>query len=180
MTSILARRYASALFSAAAADGDSASVGRDLQTLAERLADPAAREAALAPDRPSSLREQALAALTAGMHELVRNLGGVLLARHREALLPDLAPAYRALELEARGETSGEVLSPRPLGAAELARAEALARELTGRHVHLTAAIRPELLGGVQLRIGNTLYDASLATALDELRTHLLAVELPA
>lgn len=178
-TSALARRFAAALFAAAKARDATAAVGQGLQHLAQRLAAPAVRASALDPDSPSSTREQVLRKLTADAHELVRNLVGVVLARHREAVLPVLAAAYRVIQLEAAGEIDGELRCARALPDTELQHMAALADRLAGRKVHLRRVLQPDLIGGVQLRLGNTLFDASLATALAELRTHLLEVDLP-
>ncbi len=179
MTSALSRRYAAALFEAAKGQDAVAPVGAGLTALAERLREPEIHAAALDPDSPESTRSEVLAKLTGDAHALVRNVVGVALDRHRESMLPELAEAFRAIELAERGELDGELRSPRPVAADELQRMSTLAEQLSGRRVHLRPVVQPDLIGGLQLRVGNTLYDASLATALGDLRQHLLEVELP-
>jgi F-type H+-transporting ATPase subunit delta len=42
--------------------------------------------------------------------------------------------------------------------------------EQTGRKVELTSAVDPELLGGLQVRVGNTILDATVRHRLEQLR----------
>ncbi|MBL8756526.1 MAG: F0F1 ATP synthase subunit delta, partial [Planctomycetes bacterium] len=93
--------------------------------------------------------------------------------RRRLDVLFDLGPAFRALAMAARGEVDGVAESAHPLEAADLAALTELAGRLSGKKVRLTVAIRPELLGGVRLCVGNVLYDGSLRAALDQLEHKL-------
>jgi ATP synthase F1 delta subunit len=42
--------------------------------------------------------------------------------------------------------------------------------EQTGRKVQLTAEVDPDVLGGIVLRVGNSILDASIRNRLDQLR----------
>jgi F-type H+-transporting ATPase subunit delta len=91
----------------------------------------------------------------------------------------DVYPAYRALMLAERGEIEGTVETPLPLAADELQQMQALAARLAGAaKVTLAARLRPELLGGARLRLGNVLYDGSLMTALDQMEQQLRSVPI--
>jgi F-type H+-transporting ATPase subunit delta len=46
---------------------------------------------------------------------------------------------------------------------------------LTGKKIQATYALDPELLGGAVVRIGDTIYDGSLRSRLNELRVRLSA-----
>ncbi|HEY8239257.1 MAG TPA: F0F1 ATP synthase subunit delta, partial [Candidatus Limnocylindrales bacterium] len=55
---------------------------------------------------------------------------------------------------------------------------EALARkvtEMTGRTVDLRVAVDESLIGGLTVRVGDTLYDASVRGRLERLRERLVA-----
>ncbi len=171
---LLAKRYATALHLAAKAAGAVDQVGGDVQALHAALASPAARALVTSPDVKVGERDAILQKLGAGKHPLVQNLLGVLQHRHRLEVLFDLHPAYRALLLEQRGEVDGVVETPQPLAAAQIEELAALASRLSGKKVALTVALRPELLGGVSLRIGNVLYDGSMAAVLAQLEQRLL------
>jgi F-type H+-transporting ATPase subunit delta len=43
----------------------------------------------------------------------------------------------------------------------------------TGRKVELTAEVNPDILGGIVLRVGNSILDASIRNRLDNLRKHV-------
>jgi F-type H+-transporting ATPase subunit delta len=45
--------------------------------------------------------------------------------------------------------------------------------EATGQKVQLTADVDPDILGGIVLRVGNSILDASIRNRLDNLRTHV-------
>jgi F-type H+-transporting ATPase subunit delta len=45
--------------------------------------------------------------------------------------------------------------------------------EQTGRKVQLTSKVDPDILGGIVLRVGNSILDASIKHRLDQLRKHV-------
>jgi F-type H+-transporting ATPase subunit delta len=171
---LLAKRYATALFLLSKQHGAVDAVAADVLVLHQALAAPAARAAVTSPDVAAAERAKVLAALGRGRHQLVQNLIGVLHHRRRLEVLFDLYPAFHTLLLADRGEVEGVAESPHALGDAELASLQALAGRLSGKKVSLTVAIRPELLGGVRLRVGNVLYDGSMAATLTQLEQKLL------
>ena len=44
----------------------------------------------------------------------------------------------------------------------------------TGRSVELTSTVDPEVLGGIVVRVGNSIIDASIRTPLENLRKHVV------
>ena len=64
--------------------------------------------------------------------------------------------------------------SPRPVGADELAQLQQIARKLSGKTCVLSVRVRPELIGGVRLFVGNVLYDGSVKSNLEQLEQKLL------
>jgi F-type H+-transporting ATPase subunit delta len=176
--SLLANRYARALFEAALAQDAVDTIAGDLEAIEGELQDPRVRQFALSPDTPGTARKRAFDALTKGRHGLVRNLGGVLLARHRHGLLPQLRPAFRRLAMAHRGELDAVMETAVPVDDDTLGRVEARAETLCGKKVLLEVKQNPELIGGIRLRIGNTLWDNSVATAIEELERALRAVPI--
>ena len=45
--------------------------------------------------------------------------------------------------------------------------------EQTGQRVELTSKVDPAILGGIVLRVGNSILDASIKHRLDQLRKHV-------
>jgi F-type H+-transporting ATPase subunit delta len=175
--SLLAKRYARALFAAAEEAGATETIAADLRALHEALAGEAG-EIVLSPATSGALRRQALGELTGSAHELTRNLVGIVLERRRQAMLSDLAGAFEQLMLDKAGIVAGELETARELDASERKALEKTAAELVGRTVQLEVRHNPELLGGIRLRVGNTLYDGSVACALAELEKQMLQTSL--
>jgi len=170
---LLAKRYASALFTLAKDKGAVDAVASDLAALHSELHAPGASALLSSPDVAADERAQVLAKLTEGRHELLVNLVGVLRHRRRLEVLADLPAAFRDLLMQDRGEVEGVAQSAHPLGDDELRSLTELASRLSGKKVVLTAAHKPELIGGVRLVVGNVLYDGSLRAALDQLQNKL-------
>jgi len=176
--SLLAKRYAHALFGAASKVDAVDAVSADLASLQTVLADPTVRAIALDPDSRKQVRSAALRHLVVDAHSLTSNLVEVLLERRREQLLPELHQAFRLLALAMRGEAEGVLETAKEIGEAELARIEETVSRVHGKKVALTVKQNPDLIGGVRIYIGTTLYDGSVATALEELERRLMEAPL--
>jgi len=175
---LLAKRYATALHGAARAQGAVDAVLRDLAALHTAMQDRAVRSLWLSPDVRGAERARTAQKLGQGRSPLIANLLAVLLRRRRQEVLPDLYPAFRTLVLQERGEVEGVVETPRPLGQGELQQLEQMAQRLCGRKCSLAVTVRPELIGGVRLIVGNTLYDGSVQATLAQLEQQLLKVPM--
>jgi F-type H+-transporting ATPase subunit delta len=64
---------------------------------------------------------------------------------------------------------SGEVMSAVPLSEAQVETVQKQLAEAMGRTVRLTAAVDPNLLGGLVVRVGSRMIDACLRTKLQRL-----------
>ena len=85
-------------------------------------------------------------------------------------MLGQIIEAFTRLLARRRGELSADVISARPLNDNQR---QAIERTLTGtagRNVKLNLKVDPRILGGLQVKLGSRLVDASLATKLDRLR----------
>ncbi len=172
--SLLAKRYAVALNLAAKAAGSVDNVLRDVESLHAVLQDRRASAMWLSPEITAAQRARIADKLAAGKSPLIANLLHLLLRRRRQEVLGDLYPALRALVMAERGELEGLVETPMPLSADDLQSLQALAQKLSGSKCLLAVRVRPELIGGVRLIVGNVLYDGSLKSALEQLEQKLL------
>ncbi|MFT4514971.1 MAG: F-type H+-transporting ATPase subunit delta [Planctomycetota bacterium] len=170
---LLAKRYATALFALAKDKGAADAVASDMAALHGELHAPGASALLTSPDVSVAERTEVLGKLTAGRHELVANLVGVLQRRRRLEVLADMPTAYRDLFMQDRGEVEGVAESAHPLSADELTALTTLANRLSGKKCLLTSKHNPDLLGGVRLIVGNVLYDGSLRAALTQLQDKL-------
>jgi F-type H+-transporting ATPase subunit delta len=93
----------------------------------------------------------------------------LLLDKRRLRELPAIARVYRTRVEEALGQGEARVQAARPLGREELeAIATALERR-TGRKIRLSTDVRPELIGGVRIVLGDKVLDGSLRGQLERL-----------
>jgi F-type H+-transporting ATPase subunit delta len=110
-----------------------------------------------------------------GMAKQVRNFIAVLLQNDRVHAIASIVAEYRN-QINVRlhiGEA--EITSVRELTAEEKTKIEAKAAGLAGVTIRPVYRQDSSLLGGVVLRIGDTIYDGSVRGRLEELREKLIA-----
>jgi F-type H+-transporting ATPase subunit delta len=105
-----------------------------------------------------------------GADETVENFLALLIENHR---MPALFRVRR--ELDAMWQDVNKLLPVQITSAIELD--GAVARQIgdeigrqTGRKVDLTSTVDPDVLGGIVVRVGNSILDASIRTRLERLR----------
>ena len=103
------------------------------------------------------------------------NLLGALVARRRVSLVPAIAGEYARLLDRQRGIAAAVVTSAAPLSAEETEAIAARVASLAGTTVSLRTAVDPALIGGVTVRIGDRLIDASVRGRLERLRDRIVA-----
>lgn len=177
----IARRYAEAAFEIAERDdavdqwlaqlGAVAAAVTD-STVVHRLEDP---QVAL-ETRSAALHK----VLGADMLPQLGNLIGLVLRRRRVDSLPSIEREFRRLYNRRSGIVEAVATSALALDAAELAALKSRIETMTGKTVELETAVDPTILGGIQVRIGDTLYDGSVRGRLERLRAKLAAGALTA
>jgi F-type H+-transporting ATPase subunit delta len=126
-------------------------------------------------DLGSKLKVLDVIAPRIGMMKQVRNFLAVLLQNDRIHAFDSVATEY-GNQINLRLHISeAEITSVRELTAEEKSKMEAKAASLTGVTIRPVYKQDPSLLGGVVLRIGDTIYDGSVRGRLEELREKLLA-----
>lgn len=171
-------RYAEALFSLAKREGMLDAVRADVEGLGRELEKPAG--AVLFDARvPLATRRAHAEQLSASMHQVTRNLIGLVFDKRREEVLRGLGAAFKQRMLDEAGAAEGVVESARPLGSAELqSLASALGARL-GKRVTLENKIDPDVLGGVRVIVGSKMFDHSVRGRLDGLEKKLATAPLP-
>jgi F-type H+-transporting ATPase subunit delta len=170
-----ARRYAEAVVELAERDGTVDAWARDLTFLAALAADARVSRAVDSPAVDFANRRALVERLLAGrVSSQAVNMALRLTRRGRFAILPSIQAEYDGLVRRSRGIVTVSVTTPAPLSKGDLAAIGARAEELAGGAVELTAQTDPSLLGGLTVRIGDRLIDASVRGRLERLRTRLL------
>jgi F-type H+-transporting ATPase subunit delta len=168
----LAGRYASALFDLARDERQIESVGASLEALGQALVD--SKDFNELVKSPLVSREQARKAFSAvapqlDLDPLTTRLLGVLARNGRKSELLAVIRAFRRLAADHRGETTAEVVTARALSDDQLAELRKQLRARAGRDVNIDAAINPDILGGIVVRLGSQMIDASVRTKLNRL-----------
>ena len=161
--STIARPYARAAFELAREDGNAAAWSAGLELLRRIVAD--ARMKRLLGD-PRATRERLLAIIDAvagkRLAAPVREFARVLAAAGRLPYLPQIAQLFEAMLAEAEGRVEARLLSACKLTSAQQKQfAAAIARRL-GKEARLSVAVDESLIGGVIIRAGDSVIDASL------------------
>jgi F-type H+-transporting ATPase subunit delta len=168
----LAGRYASALFDLARDERQIDAVSRSLELLAQALVD--SREFTELVTSPLIGRDQAGKAMAAiaqqlSLDPITKNFLGVLARNGRKSQLQSVIRAFRRLAAEHRGETTAEVVTANPLNDDQLAALKQRLRARAGRDVAIETRIDPEILGGIVIKMGSQMIDASIRTKLNRL-----------
>lgn len=98
----------------------------------------------------------------------------LLLERGRAASIPALSESYIKIANEASGRANAIVSTPLPLSDKETADITTYFSNLSGKNIRLEQHIDTSLLGGIQVRIGDRLYDGSLKSKLANMHRKLL------
>ncbi|HEX5078774.1 MAG TPA: F0F1 ATP synthase subunit delta [Geminicoccaceae bacterium] len=168
----VAGRYALALFELARDGGQLDPVAGDLAAFKAMLDDSAdLRRLIRSPVITREDQGKALAALSkrAGFAELTSKFLGVLAEHRRLYVLPEVIEAYRTMLAEHKGEVGAELVSAVPLQEQQVATLREQLSAAVGKQVSLSARVDPGLLGGLVVRVGSRMLDASLRTKLRQL-----------
>jgi len=108
-----------------------------------------------------------------GGSKIVRNFLLVVIDHQRALFLPEIVAAFQEVIRQRQGITEARISSAVELNAPQKAEMKSTLERLTGKRVEATFSLEPELLGGAVVRVGDTVYDGSLRSRLNELRTRL-------
>jgi F-type H+-transporting ATPase subunit delta len=171
-----ARRYAEAAFELASRDSALDRWQQDLDTAATFLTDDSVARIVGNPARPLAERQGVIDELIGErVSRPARNLVSLLGQRGRLDLLPNIAREYRRLLQRQRGVVTATVASAAPLTDDELAAVRARVEQMSDSVVELETVIDESLIGGLTVRIGDRLLDASVRGRLERLRDQLVA-----
>jgi len=169
----MAGRYATALFELATEAGAVDSVKADLDQLSVMIAESA--DLARLVKSPVFSAEEQLKAISAvldraGISGLSGNFVKLVAQNRRLFALPRMIVDYAAIVAAHRGETTAQVTVATPMSDAHLAALKETLAEKTGKDVNLDVTVDPSILGGLIVKLGSRMVDASLKTKLNSIR----------
>jgi F-type H+-transporting ATPase subunit delta len=115
-------------------------------------------------------KKDALGKAVTGADEAVENFLELLVEKHRMPAIFRIRRELDALWREENKLLPVQVTSAVELDEQTVANLGDRISERTGRTVELTADVNPDILGGIVLRVGNSILDASIRNRLEQLR----------
>ena len=166
-------RYAQALFDLANDQKQVAAVEADLNSLKAAIAESKDLRTLLAsPAFRAEDKAKGLAGIAAKgrFNATTQKFLGLLAANGRAAALPEVIAGFAKLSAHARGAVSAEVTTAVPLSDVQAKGVQAALRQSLGKDPEITTRVDPSLLGGIKVKVGSRLFDASLRSKLDSLK----------
>lgn len=172
---IVARRYAGALYEEAESQSKTDAVDRDVEFLRESLA--GSRELVgffLSPVVSREKKETIVRELF-GSHvdKLTLRFLTLLIEKQRETLLPDMVASYQRMRDEQLNVAEARVRVAEPMGKGDEEKLAAAISKMTGKKIRLRVSEDRDLIGGVVIRVGDTVYDGSVQHQLERLRDRM-------
>lgn len=176
----LADRYGAALFELADEQKLLDAVASDLQTLRAMIRDSAdLRRLVRSPVLSRAEQGRAVAALSeqVGFTPIVRNFLGLLAQNRRLFALPEMIEGFLRRLAERRGEVTAQVASAQALTPAQQEAVIEQLRKAVGRKVAVDIRVDPSLIGGLVVKVGSRMVDASLKSKLHRLQLAMKGVQ---
>ena len=171
-------QYATALADIALEQGAAEAVRKQLTEFGAAYAESAELRNVLAnpaviPAAKHGVIEKLAARL--GASRIVRNFLFVVVDNQRTHLLPEILQTFEDVLRQRQGVAEAEVASAAELTAPQKTQLQQTLERLTGRKIQANYSLDPALLGGVVVRIGDTIYDGSVRSRLNQMRARLAA-----
>jgi len=172
------RSYGEALADVAMAEGRPEPIRRELNDFLKMMAESGdLRNFLISPAVPPSAKRSVIAKLVErmGASQALRNFLYLVVDHRRVGLLGAIGEAF-GQELNVRlGILDAEIAASRDLSGDEKQALVSALERRTGKRIVPSYRVEPELIGGVQVRIGSTIWDGSVRSSLDHLRARMAA-----
>jgi F-type H+-transporting ATPase subunit delta len=143
-----------------------------LVTAEERLTSPEVMRLLANPSVPNASRISALDRIVGDeVSGAPRNLLALMVRRGRFEALPDVIREFTRLYRLREGIVEATVTTAAALDTAEIEALQQRLVDLTGSRIELQQHVDPELLGGIQVRVGDQLIDGSVRGRLERMRS---------
>lgn len=109
-----------------------------------------------------------------GVSGVFVNFLKTLARRGRMEILREIRTACRLLEDEIRGRVLVRITTAAPINETTKNNLAVSLRNLLGGEPEFLVAVDPEIIGGIIVRVGDVIYDASIATQLTKVRQDII------
>jgi F-type H+-transporting ATPase subunit delta len=172
----IARRYATALADVVIERGEAPAVQKELVEWSSLMsANPSLQEVFSNPTIPYEQKQNLLRELIVKTKVLPTTASflRVLLSNHRLSEVDEVSRRFALILDQRAGVVAAEVTTARPIAPASVQALQAKLVSVTGKKVRLTFATDQELIGGMIIRIGSTIYDGSVRSQLQQVERQL-------
>jgi len=172
-----AKKYARALLDIAIEDKVASEVGGELSTLSAIVSKHHDLSTALLQPMYDMGDRQGLAEAVcekAGLSRTVQRFLAVLVETRDVPLLPEMSAAYAGMLDELEGRLHVTVETPWELDSAAEAGIKERLHALTGKEIILASSVKSELIGGIVIKMGNTILDSSVKAQLERVEEKIV------
>jgi F-type H+-transporting ATPase subunit delta len=170
----IARVYAEALFEVAKEKDKLDRVREQLGLLADAISENRDLQMFFfSPYFSSAEKREGIASSVSGAEEELVNFLELLAEKHRMPVIFRIRQRFDELWAAERRQLEVTVTSAIELDPAVVGRIGEEIEKQTGRTVELTASVDRDVLGGLVLRVGNMILDASLRSRLERMRREI-------
>jgi F-type H+-transporting ATPase subunit delta len=166
---ILAKRYAKALFAVGQEEDKSENFRETLNVLADFLEKyPEAMDALTNLLYPMELREKVMSQLISELQadDFAANFLKLVVQKKRADILPEIATEFQGLVDADQNVSRGTVISASEISGELQGKVQSTLEHITGKKVILTTEIDPSIIGGIVAKVGDLVMDGSIKTQL--------------
>ena len=171
---ILARRYAKALFSLGKEQKKTEEYNGKLKAIADLYGDEAVgvSDGVTNPLYPLAVREKIMTALAKSVQAdaMLTSFLKLLIAKKRADILPDIAKAMQTMVNKDQNISHGTIISAAEFDEVLMAKVRAALEKLTGSKVMLETRVDLSIIGGMIAKVGDLVLDGSIRTQLNGLK----------
>jgi F-type H+-transporting ATPase subunit delta len=172
----IARVYAEALFEAAKDSGKLDQIHEQLDEVADAVAENHDLQVFLfSPYFSSAEKREGIERAVSGAEPELVNFLELLVEKHRMPAIFRIRERYDELWAEENKQLDVTLTSAIELDRSVIDHVREQIEKQTGRTIELSAEVNPDILGGLVLRVGNMVLDASLRSKLERLRKEVAA-----
>lgn len=176
----VARRYAEAFFAIAQEQQQVDLFQKEISEIAETIS--AHDELGVYMDHvliPPKDKKEIISRLFAGkVSEVTLNFVRLVIDKRRANYFGAITEEYKAMADNSRNVLKADFVSARHVDKEDITELEKALSSATGKQVRINLTIDPSLIGGVKVRVGDRVIDASVVKKLEMLKSSLIQAKI--